>query len=145
MLRAKSNTKFCRTYSYLVVRSKCVLCDQPIIFIGLKSPNRYTECLRRIKFHNQERHKTLVLLTNNTELPMLIIMELCRICCKIELFPKWVKQFLPLNCSSGSVKMQSEANFGLRFPFYAGCDYHITVESECESPHKFVIIEPDYI
>ncbi len=70
----------------------------------------YPEHLRRIRFKDPESGKTLVLLTNNTTLPPLIIAALYKSRWQVELFFKWIKQHLRikrfLGTSENAVKTQ---------------------------------------
>ena len=60
VVRAKSNTKVRRLYSRLADRAAGVVCDQTIVLTGVTTPDNYPEKLRRIKFHDAERGKTLI-------------------------------------------------------------------------------------
>ena len=60
VVRAKSNTKVRRLYSRLADRAAGVVCDQTIVLTGVTTPDSYPEKLRRIKFHDAERGKTLI-------------------------------------------------------------------------------------
>ena len=91
VLRAKSNTQFRRFYSHPADRSSGVICDQTIVLTGVTTATSYPDKLRRIKFHDGERGKTLVFLTNNFTLPALTIAELYRSRWQVELFFKWTR------------------------------------------------------
>ena len=67
--RSKSNTKFyvCRSSPH--DRSTGVRCDQLIHLRHPKSRRAYPEMLRRVRYHDPETGKSLVFLTNQTELP----------------------------------------------------------------------------
>ena len=56
--------------------------------------SKYPEKLRRIKFYDKERDKTLVFITNNFLYNAEIIAQLYKERWKIELFFKWIKQHL---------------------------------------------------
>ena len=76
VLRSKPNTKFRRLYSHFVDRISGLICDQTIVLTDADSPTDYPENLRRIKYRDIEKDKTLVFLTNNFTLPALTIAEL---------------------------------------------------------------------
>ena len=58
------------------------------------SLQRYPDKLRRIHYVDPEADKSLVFLTNNFELPPLVIAGLYKSCWQVELFFKWIKQNL---------------------------------------------------
>ena len=77
---------------------------------GFYFSKNYPEHLRRIRFKDPESGKTLVLLTNNTTLPPLVIAALYKSRWQVELFFKWIKQHLRikkfLGTSENAVKTQ---------------------------------------
>ena len=102
VVRAKSNTKVRRLYSRPADRTAGVVCDQTIVLTGVTTPDSYPEKLRRIKFHDAERGKTLIFLTNNFCLPALTIAALYRGRWQVELFFKWIKQHLRIKSFFGT-------------------------------------------
>ena len=102
VVRAKSNTKVRRLYSRPADRAAGVVCDQTIVLTGVTTPDSYPEKLRRIKFHDAERGKTLIFLTNNFCLPALTIAALYRGRWQVELFFKWIKQHLRIKSFFGT-------------------------------------------
>lgn len=94
VLREKRNFKYRRVYSRPVDKSKGFKCDQIIKLTGFYSSKNYPEKLRRIKFYDKEKDKTIVLLTNNFAYDAQIIADLYKERWKIELFFKWIKQHL---------------------------------------------------
>jgi Domain of unknown function (DUF4372)/Transposase DDE domain len=99
--RAKSNLKAKRRYSRPVDRATGLICDQTITLTVFYSKVGYPEPLRRIRFKTDEG-KTLVFLTNNFELPALILTELYRCRWQVELFFKWIKQHLRIKAFFGT-------------------------------------------
>ena len=91
VLRAKSNTRLRRLYSRPVDRTSGLICDQVVQPSGANSAADYPDKLRRIRYRDVERDKTLVFLTNNLALPALTITELYRARWQVELFFKWIK------------------------------------------------------
>jgi hypothetical protein len=92
--RAKSNFNARRVYSAPCERDSGVICDQRVALNGSYAARDYPEHLRRIRFKDPESGKTLVFLTNNTVLPALTICALYKQRCQVELFFKWIKQYL---------------------------------------------------
>ena len=66
--------------------------------------------LRRIRFHDTEKAKTLIFLTNHMALPALTICDLYKSRWQVELFFKWIKQHLRIKqfygTSENAVKTQ---------------------------------------
>ena len=108
--RAKRGMNARRVYSAPTDRSSGVICDQRIALNGFYVSKDYPAHLRRIRFKDPETGKTLVLLTNNTTLPALIIAALYKSRWQVELFFKWIKQHLRikrfLGTSENAVKTQ---------------------------------------
>ncbi len=102
VVRAKSNTQVRRLYSHSAEGAAGVICDQTIVLTGVTTPDSYPEKLRRIKFHDAERDKTLVFLTNNFSRPALTIAELYRSRWRVELFFKWIKHHLRIKSFFGT-------------------------------------------
>lgn len=110
VIRAKSNLKHRRVYSHPVDRDTGMICDQTIFFSGFYAARDYPDKLRRIKYYDAETGKTLVFLTNNFDLPSLVITKLYQQRWQIELFFKWIKQNLRIKrfygTSENAVKTQ---------------------------------------
>jgi hypothetical protein len=84
--RAKSNLNAHRVYSAPTDRATGVIADQTIALDGSRTARDYPEHLRRIRFHDTEKAKTLVFLTNHTALPALTICDLYKSRWQVELF-----------------------------------------------------------
>lgn len=110
VLRAKSNTQFRRLYSYPNNRDQGLIYDQSGVLTGAKSTERHPAQLRRIKFIDRDRDKSVIVLTNNTYLPALTIAQLYRDRWQVELFFRWLKQHLRIQSfygiSENAVKSQ---------------------------------------
>ena len=108
--RAKRGMDARRVYSATADRAAGVICDQAIALNGFYAAKDYPEQLRRIRFKDPESGKTLVFLTNNTNLPALTIAALYKSRWQVELFFKWIKQHLRikkfLGTSENAVKTQ---------------------------------------
>lgn len=94
--RTKKNMDFERMYSAKVDKTTGVKCDQTIKLTGFYTSKDYPEKLRRIKFYDAERNKTLIFLTNNFELSAMEIALLYKNRWFIEIFFKWIKQHLKI-------------------------------------------------
>ena len=108
--RTKSNMDARRLYSATTERSTGLICDQTIALNGFYSSQHYPQHLRRIRFKDPETAKTLVFLTNHFKLPALTICALYKSRWQVELFFKWIKQYLRIKrffgTSENAVKSQ---------------------------------------
>jgi transposase len=108
--RAKSNLKAHRVYSAATDRATGVIADQTIALDGPLSRQDYPDHLRRIRFRDPDSQKTLIFLTNQTDLPALTICLLYKSRWQVELFFKWIKQHLQIKrfygTSENAVKTQ---------------------------------------
>ena len=101
VIRAKSNLRFQRRYSLASDRTTGIICDQIGTLTGFYSTQDYPTPLRRIRIKDDEG-KTLVFLTNNTDLPARTIADLYRCRWQVELFFKWIKQHLRIKSFFGT-------------------------------------------
>lgn len=101
VIRAKSNLRFQRRYSRESDRASSIICDQVGTLTVFYSAQGYPSPLRRIRVKDADG-KTLVFLTNNTDLPARTIAELYRCRWQIELFFKWIKQHLRIKSFFGT-------------------------------------------
>jgi Transposase DDE domain/Domain of unknown function (DUF4372) len=101
VVRSKSHVKFRVTASGPVDKSTPLRCDQTIRLSGHSSCRSYPEPLRRIRVYQAENKVSLVLLTNQFEVPALVITDLYRQRWQVELFFKWIKQHLRLRAFYG--------------------------------------------
>lgn len=101
VIRAKSNLRFKRRYSLESDRANGLICDQIGTLTGFYSAKGYPAPLRRIRIKD-ETGKTLVFLTNHTELPARTIADLYRCRWQVELFFKWIKQHLRIKAFFGT-------------------------------------------
>ena len=92
LTRAKKNLRAHRLYSARKDREGGVLADQTIALDGPASKRRYPAHLRRIRYRDPASGKTLVFLTNRTDLEALTICDLYKSRWQVELFFKWIKQ-----------------------------------------------------
>jgi hypothetical protein len=101
VIRAKSNLRFQRRYSLESDRAAGIICDQIGTLTGFYSTQDYPTPLRRVRIKD-DGGKTLVFLTNNTDLPARTIAELYRCRWQVELFFKWIKQHLRIKSFFGT-------------------------------------------
>ena len=109
VVRAKKNLK-CKQISWKRRLPKNVLSDSIIEFTVYKSSKDYPIPLRRIVYHDEEQNREFVFLTNDFELPALVVAELYRNRWSVELFFKWLKQHLKIKkfwgTSENAVRIQ---------------------------------------
>jgi len=96
VVRAKKNFQYKRLYSSQVDEKSGVRSDQIIKANGVKAKYNYPEKLRRIRFYDIETGKYFEFLTNNFEIPAVVVAEFYKNRWKIELFFKWIKQHLKI-------------------------------------------------
>ena len=100
--RAKKNFKFRRQYSSVVDKSEGIQCDQTVLLTGFYARQDYPEKLRRIRYLDPDTNKRLVFLTNNHDLPAIVIAQLYKARWRVELFFKWIKQHLRIKAFYGT-------------------------------------------
>jgi Domain of unknown function (DUF4372)/Transposase DDE domain len=94
--RTKNNMNFERMYSAKVDKHSGLKCDQTIKLKGFYVSKDYPDKLRRIKYYDKEKDKTLTFITNNFDLNALEIAMLYKHRWFIEIFFKWIKQHLKI-------------------------------------------------
>jgi hypothetical protein len=92
--RTKAGVQLNRLESRPVDKSTGIRSDQIVWLSTPRSATHYPDRLRRISYRNLEDGKALVFLTNNFDLPALIIAQLYKCRWQVELFFKWIKQNL---------------------------------------------------
>jgi hypothetical protein len=100
--RAKSNFDYTRIAYQTVDKSTGLRCDQTIRLNGFYVLQDYPAVLRRIGFFDAETNKKFVFLTNNFTLPALAITQLFKCRWQIEIFFKWIKQYLRIKTFFGT-------------------------------------------
>lgn len=101
VVRNKHHIKYRVTASRPVDKSTGLRCDQTIKLTSNWSVKSYPEPLRRIRIYDAEHQVTLILLTNQFDLPAVVIAELYRKRWQVELFFKWIKQHLRIRSFYG--------------------------------------------
>jgi transposase len=108
--RAKSNFDYRRLYYRKVDKTTGLRCDQIIMLNGFYAQQDYPAVLRRIGYFDIETNKKFIFLTNNFTLPALTVAQLYKCRWKIEIFFKWIKQYLRIKTffgtSANAVKTQ---------------------------------------
>lgn len=100
--RPKKNLDYTRRSYRPVDKTMGLRSDQTIGLAGVKTQHLYPESLRRISFHDIERDRRFVFLTNNFSLPAQVIADLYRCRWQVELFFKWIKQHLRIKAFYGN-------------------------------------------
>jgi len=110
VVRAKRNLAYARRGSRPVDKTTGLRSDQTIVLTGPKTSQEYPAPLRRISYVDAETGKRFVFLTNNFTLPALTIAQLYKCRWQVELFFKWIKQYLRIKAfygtSANAVKTQ---------------------------------------
>ena len=110
VFRAREKLKFKRIYSIKREQNSSIKSDQIGVFSTGKSPKRYPEKIRKIRYYDVEQNREFVFLTNNFTLDAKTITELYRKRWCIELFFKWIKQHLKIKqfwgTSENAVRIQ---------------------------------------
>jgi len=101
--RAKSNIDYAVTGQH-PVKGQGVTRDARISLTGPLTRDKYPRDLRRIRFFDEERQKTLTFLTNNFRLAATTIAQIYKSRWQIELFFKWIKQNLKIKSFLGTSK-----------------------------------------
>ena len=100
--RAKTNHSLARVYSHPVDRSTGVQSDQTVRLTGRRGSANYPMHLRRVRFSDADRNRTLTFLTNAFAPSALTIAALYKQRWQIELFFKWIKQHLHIKAFYGT-------------------------------------------
>ena len=102
--RAKSNFDYCRISYRQVDKTSGLRCDQTVRINGFYAWQNYPTALRRIGYFDIETSKKLIFLTNNFILPALTIAQLYKRRWQIEIFFKWIKQYLRIKTFFGTTE-----------------------------------------
>ena len=102
--RAKSNFDYQRFDCRQVDKASGLRCDQTIRLNGHYVSKSYPAALRRIGYFDIETNKKFIFLTNNFTLPALTIAQLFKHRWQIEIFFKWIKQYLRIKTFFGTTE-----------------------------------------
>ena len=101
VVRCKHHVRFRVSRSRPVDKAEGLRCDQTIPLTSTWSIKSYPQPLRRVRVYDAQNQVHLILLTNQLELPALVIAQLYRRRWQVELFFKWIKHHLRLRCFYG--------------------------------------------
>jgi hypothetical protein len=101
IIRGKRDLKYGRRSSRPVDKSTGLRSDSTIVLVGPKTSTLYPDPLRRIRYYAADINKRFVFLTNNFQLPALVIAQLYKCRWQVELFFKWIKQHLRIKAFYG--------------------------------------------
>jgi len=102
--RAKSNFDYRRICYRPVEKTTGLRCDQTIRLNGFYPSQDYPAALRRVGYFDIETKKKFIFLTNNFTLPALMIAKLYKCRWQIEIFFKWIKQYLRIKTFLGTTE-----------------------------------------
>ena len=103
VVRTRKNMLFRRRSSQPVDKSTGLRSDQMITLTGVESASDYPLPARRVRYFDQEQHRSFVFLTNNFALlPALTISQLYKARWRVELFFRWIKQHLRIKSFYGT-------------------------------------------
>jgi hypothetical protein len=110
VVRSKCHLSFRLVRSCPVDKSSGLRCDQTVTLRRGRSRLAFPAPLRRVRVRDELAGRSLVLLTNQFELPAITVAELYRRRWQVELFFKWIKGHLRLRAflgrSENAVRMQ---------------------------------------
>ena len=93
-----------KVHYHKVDKTTSLRCDQTIRLNGFYASQDYPAVLRRISYFDIETKKRFVFLTNNFTLPALTVAQLYKCRWQIEIFFKWIKQYLRIKTFYGTTK-----------------------------------------
>jgi len=102
--RAKSNFDYSRLSYKSVDKTTGLRCDQTIRLNGFYASQDYPAVLRRIGYFDIETNQKFIFLTNNFALPALTIAQLYKCRWRIEIFFRWIKQYLRIKTFYGTTE-----------------------------------------
>jgi hypothetical protein len=102
IIRAKRDLDFARRAHRGVDKSAGLRSDSTIRLCGPKTSRLYPDPLRRVSYYAADIDKRLVFLTNNFTLSALTIAQLYKCRWQVELFFKWIKQYLRIKAFYGN-------------------------------------------
>jgi len=116
--RAKSNLDYRRLYYRKVDKRAGLRCDQTIVLKGYYASKDYPAVLRRISYFGAETDKRFVFLTNNFTLSALTIARLYKCRWQIEIFFKWIKQYLRIKTFFGTTENSVKTQIWIAISVY---------------------------
>ena len=109
LIRSKNQIVLRRLYSRPVsadAKQASIRSDHVVVTASSRGRGhrKFPQQLRRIRYYDLEKHKSLVFLTNNFELQAETIAQLYKSRWQIELFFKWIKQHLRIKAFYGNTE-----------------------------------------
>jgi len=101
VIRCKHHVRWRVLESRPIDKTIGLRCDQIVQLKSKWSKKLFPEKLRKVRVYDAEHKVTLILLTNNFDLPAEVIAELYRRRWQVELFFKWIKQHLRIRSFFG--------------------------------------------
>ena len=102
VIRSKNNLDFTRRESRPVDPMTGLRSDQTIVLNGPLTSRYYPDPLRRVHYRDPQTNKRFIFLTNNFDLPALVVAQLYKCRWQVELFFKWIKQHLRIKAFFGT-------------------------------------------
>jgi hypothetical protein len=133
--RAKTNIDYAVVGQH-PVSGKGVLSDVRVSLQGPLTKTKYPKELRLIRYHDEEREKTLTFLTNNFKLAAKTIAQIYKSRWQIELLFKWVKQNLKIKSFLGTSK-----NAVLTQIWVAMCYYLLLTYIKYQTKYGFSLLQ----
>ncbi len=115
---AKPDTRLRRLSSRPVDGGTGLVCDQVVRPDGVSSATDFPDRMRRIKFRDRERDRTLVFLTNNFALPAMTVADIYRARWQVELFFKWIRQHLRTRSFFGTPENAVKSRIRIAVPVH---------------------------
>lgn len=100
--RARKDFRFRRRQSRPPNKAAGIICDQSVELVWYYTRRDYPATLRRVRFVDPQTGRQLVFLTNNFTLAASTIAALYRQRWQVELFFKWIKQYLRIKSFYGT-------------------------------------------
>jgi len=116
--RAKTNLDYRRLHYHKVEKTTGLRCDQTIRLNGFYASQDYPAVLRRISYFDIETKTRFVFLTNNFALPALTIAQLYKCRWQIEIFFKWIKQYLRIKTFFGTTENAVKTQIWIAISIY---------------------------
>ncbi len=116
--RAKINFDYRRLSYHPVDKTTGLRCDQTIRLNGFYVSQDYPAALRRIGYFDVETDKKFIFLTNNFALPSLTIARLYKCRWRIEIFFKWIKQYLRIKTFFGNTENAVKTQIWIAISIY---------------------------
>lgn len=100
--RARKNFRYRRIRSAPADKDAGIICDQIVALCWRYTKKDYPATLRRVRFVDPHSGRRLTFLTNNFSLQAVAVAQLYRQRWQVELFFKWIKQYLRLKAFFGT-------------------------------------------